>query len=113
MINDKRKNPRFPAYARVRIPELFDGEVPLKNLSITGCGIESTMHIDAKPGDKFNIEVFCEPASKIGNFELQVEVKWVRTGDYSCEAGFSIVASPKGKQFQRYVDYLEFLSKSK
>jgi hypothetical protein len=113
MFNDKRKNPRFVSYARARVPELFDGEVPLKNISVTGCGIESTMHINAKPGDRFRMEIICEPASNIGNFKLQVESRWVRMNDYSFEAGFSIVESPKGKQFQRYVDYLAFCSQSK
>jgi hypothetical protein len=39
-----------------------------------------------------------------------VEARWVRGGDYSCEVGFSITASPKGKAFQRYVDYLSWRS---
>jgi hypothetical protein len=112
MINDnKRKNPRLPAQARVRIPKILDGEAHLKDISITGCGIESTMLLDTKPGDQLSIEIICEPISKIGNFDLQVESKWVRMRDCSCEVGFSIVASPKGKQFQSYVDYLSFRSK--
>ncbi|MDR2900345.1 MAG: PilZ domain-containing protein [Treponema sp.] len=113
MINDKRKHPRYPAQARVRIPEVFDGEALLKDISITGCGIESTMLIDVKSGDQFNMEIICESASKIGNFEIQVEAKWVRMRDCACEVGFAITASPVGKQFQRYVDYLAFRSNSK
>jgi hypothetical protein len=112
MISDKRRHPRFSAQARVRIPELFDGEAMLKDISITGCGIETTMHIDAKLGEQFDMEVICEAESKIGKFSVQVEPVWVRMRDYSCTAGFSIIASPKGKQFQRYVDYLAFRSKS-
>jgi hypothetical protein len=108
MNEDKRKNPRFSAQARVRIPGAFNGEALLKDISITGCCVESTMHIDAKPGAQFPMQVMCETASKIGNFELQVEVKWIRSGDYSCAVGFAIIASPKGKQFQNYVDYLAY-----
>jgi hypothetical protein len=113
MFNDKRKNPRFPALARVRIPEVFDGEALLKNISITGCGIESTMLLDIKPGERFRMEIICETASKIGNFEIQVESKWNRMKDCACEVGFLIISSPVGRQFQRYVDYLAFRSQHK
>jgi hypothetical protein len=113
MINDKRKHPRYPAHARVRIPEIFEGEALLKDISITGCGIESTMLLEVKPGDQFTMEIICEAASKIGKFEIQVEAKWVRMRDCACEVGFSIIASPVGKQFQRYVDYLSFRSQTK
>ncbi len=112
MFSDKRKSPRFLSHARVRISGAFDGEAVLKDISITGCGIESTMHINVKPGDRFTMEVICEPASRVGKFNLQVEAVWVRTKDYFCEAGFSIVASPTGKQFQHYVDYLSFRANS-
>jgi hypothetical protein len=114
MINsNKRKNLRFPAQAKVRIPEVFSGEALLKDISITGCGIESTMQINIKPGSQFRMEVICEAVSRIEKFDLQVESIWVRSGDYSCEVGFAIVASPTGKQFQHYVDYLSFRSKTK
>jgi hypothetical protein len=113
MIKDKRKNKRFPAQAKVRIPDVFNGEAILKDISITGCSIESTMFIDIKPGAQFSMEVICESASKIENFDIRIETKWVRKGDSSCEIGFAIIASPVGKQFQNYVDYLSFRSKYK
>ncbi len=109
---DKRKHPRFPAHARVRIPKLFNGEVLLKDISITGCGIASAVPLNIKQGDRFSMEIICEPASRIGNFDLQVEAMWIRKKDNTCEAGFSIVASPTGKQFEHYVDYLSFRSNS-
>lgn len=111
--NNKRKNPRFPTQARVRIPERFDGEALLTDISITGCGIESTVLIDIKSGDQFPMEIICEAASKIGNFVIQVETKWIRMRSSACEAGFLITASPTGEQFQRYVDYLAFRSQCK
>ncbi len=112
MINNKRKNVRFPAHARVRIPKVFEGEALLKDLSITGCGIECTMFVDVKPGAQFSMEIIPEVMSNIDKFDIQVESRWIRTGDYSCEIGFSIIASPRGKHFQRYVDYLSFRSQT-
>ena len=110
MLNNLRKSARFPAHARVRIPKVFDGEALLKDLSITGCGIESTVYLDVKPGIRYSMEIIPEKSSDVDKFNLEVESRWVRAQDYSCEIGFSIVASPKGKHFQRYVDYLSFRS---
>jgi hypothetical protein len=107
---EQRKNIRYPALARVRIPDLFNGEAFLKDLSITGCCIECTMYIDISINFPYKIEVMPETASAIEKFELFVKSCWIRTGGYSCEIGFVITASPRGKPFQRYVDYLTWRS---
>jgi hypothetical protein len=107
---DNRKNPRYRTLARARIPEVLEGENLLKDLSITGCCVECTVYADVQPGSQYQLEIEPEEASHIGSFELSVERKWVRSGGYSTEVGFSIIASPKGKQFQRYVDYLTYRS---
>jgi hypothetical protein len=39
-----------------------------------------------------------------------VESKWIHAAGYSCEIGFSILESPKGRSFQHYVDYLSWRS---
>jgi hypothetical protein len=109
MLN-KRKSVRYPSHARVRLPNVFEGEALLKDLSITGCCIESTIFLDIKPDASYRVVILPESAAKIDHFELAVEARWVRAGDYSCEVGFSITASPKGKAFQRYVDYLNWRS---
>lgn len=113
MANNNRKNSRFSSQARVRIPEVFKGEAVLKDISITGCGIESAKQIDIEPGARLSMEVICEPVSRIDNFDLQVESKWVRKDASYCQVGFAIIASPTGKQFQNYVDYLSFRAQSK
>jgi hypothetical protein len=89
---------------------VFEGDALLKDLSVTGCCIECTMVVDIKPDMVYKIEILPEAASNIGSFELKAEARWIRAGGYSCEAGFLIVASPKGKLFQRYVDYLVWRS---
>jgi hypothetical protein len=107
---EKRKDKRYPATARVHIPDVFKGEALLKDLSITGCCIECTMYVDIKLGVRYKIEIIPEAVSKIEEFGLLAESCWIRTGGYSCEIGFSIIASPRGKLFQRYVDYLSWRS---
>jgi hypothetical protein len=108
----KRKAPRYSTLAHARIPGLFQGEALLKNLSITGCCIEHTEFVDIEPGAAYTIEIFPEKAAKVGRFDLTVESRWVRTESYTCELGFLVTASPKGKLFQRYVDYLSWRSES-
>ncbi|QQO09895.1 PilZ domain-containing protein [Breznakiella homolactica] len=105
---NKRKNIRYQTLARVHLPGLFEGEAMLKDLSVTGCGIESTEFVDIKMDKKYKIQIIPEAAAKIDSFELIVEPRWIRTGEYSCEIGFYVVKSPKGKLFQRYVDYLDW-----
>ena len=103
---EKRKSTRYPTLARALIPDVFDGEALLKDLSITGCCVEYTMYVDVKPNTAYTVKVIPDSAAKIAPFELQVESRWVRSGGYSCEIGFTIIESPKGRDFQYYVDYL-------
>jgi hypothetical protein len=107
---ENRKNSRYRTFARVKIPGVLGEESLLKDLSVTGCCVESTSYADIQPGIRYKLVIMPESASKIGDFELSVESKWIRSGGYSCEIGFSILESPKGKLFQRYVDYLTWRS---
>jgi hypothetical protein len=106
----QRKEPRYSTLAHARIPGLFQGEALLKNLSVTGCCIEYTEFVNVKPGIPYTVEIFPERAAKIGRFDLTVESRWVRSESYACELGFLVTASPKGRLFQRYVDYLAWRS---
>jgi hypothetical protein len=107
---DKRKTARYPTLARALLPAVFDGEALLKDLSITGCCVEYTMFVDIKVNAKYTLKIIPDSAAKIAPFELEVESRWVRAGGYSCEIGFNIIVSPKGRDFQRYVDYLAWRS---
>ena len=109
-LQDKRKNKRFHSIANARIDGNAYGEILLKDLSITGCCLESTVYLDIKPGSKHKIEIIPEKAANIRNFELSAESVWIHSGGYSTEFGFFVLESPKGKLFQRYVDYLNWRS---
>jgi hypothetical protein len=109
MFNE-RKSVRYPAHARARIPSAFTGEAFLRDISITGCCIECTVNIDIRANASYKIEILPEAPAEIGRFEVTAESRWVRTGGYSYEVGFRILASPKGRLFQRYVDYLSWRS---
>ncbi|MDR1862477.1 MAG: PilZ domain-containing protein [Treponema sp.] len=107
-MNEKRKNTRYHAFAHAKIEGIPGEEILLKDLSITGCCVESTTHLEIKLNSRYKIAILPEVASGIGDFDVLAESKWSRTRDYSCEIGFAILESPKGRLFQRYVDYLSW-----
>ncbi|MDR2952277.1 MAG: PilZ domain-containing protein [Treponema sp.] len=109
-FSELRKSQRYRTIAHARISDVLEGENLVKNLSITGCCLECTAVCDIKQNEKYKIVIHPETASGVSEFEIQTECRWIRAGDYSCEIGFQITASPKGKNFQRYVDYLTYHS---
>jgi hypothetical protein len=110
LMSEMRKSPRFATSARARSPDVLEGDNLLKNLSITGCCLECTGFSGIKLNTVYKVLIEPETASRIEEFELQAECKWIHKGDYSSEIGFQITASPTGKYFQRYVDYLSYQS---
>ena len=107
-MNDQRSSARFQTIAKVVIKGLNDEETILKDISVTGCRVECPVDTEIEIGVQHKLEIIPESISKIDSFELLVESIWIRTGSYFFEIGFSIVKSPRGKQFQRYVDYLSW-----
>jgi hypothetical protein len=105
-----RISQRYSTIAHARISGVLEGENLVKNLSITGCCLECTAFFFFFQNVKYNIVIHPETSAGVSEFEIQAECRWIRAGDYSCEIGFQITASPKGKNFQRYVDYLAFHS---
>ena len=105
---DLRKNTRYKALAKATINGVTDKEVLLSNISVTGCCLEIPAYVEIKPNARYKLKIIPEDASGIDSFFLSVEGKWegVRAGSFEC--GFNIIESPRGKQFQRYVDYLSW-----
>ncbi|MDR1373618.1 MAG: PilZ domain-containing protein [Treponema sp.] len=111
MVN-KRKSTRYCSLAAARIPSASSGEALLKDLSVTGGCIEYTMFADVQTGTKYKLEVIPEAASNVEQFDLTIEIRWIHYEGYACSVGFTILASPKGKLFQHYVDYLAWRASS-
>src|SRR5215471_16318287 len=107
-MSESRRSPRYRTIARVEISKVSGGEGLLKNISITGCCVECTGMVKVQPLAQYQLMIKPEKESHIGPFELLAECKWVRHDGHATELGFSIIASPKGKQFQHYVDYLAY-----
>jgi hypothetical protein len=105
---ENRKNHRYPSIARAKIPGAFTGDALLKDLSITGCRIECTVHVDVQENSTYTIKVYPEKEARVGAFELVTECKWLRPGGYSCDIGFAVKESPRKKDFEKYGDYLSW-----
>ena len=105
---EHRKYSRFLTLAKARIDGANEGETLLRDISVTGCRLECTAYSEIKLNKLYELEIIPESSTKIGTFNLEAESMWTRTGSYSCEIGFTITKSPKGKHFERYVDYLSW-----
>jgi hypothetical protein len=106
----KRKDKRYPSFAVAMMRDVFIGSALLKDISVSGCRIEHTIMINVEKGKHYTLHIKPESSANIGEFEVDAEACWVKARDCACEAGFSIAESPKGKAFQRYVDYLAYRS---
>lgn len=110
-MQERRKDLRSHSIGRAYIDCIPEGDVFLKNLSITGCCLECTSNTEKiKLNEVYPITISPEHASKIGKFYIQAECKWIHKSDSFCEIGFQIAISPTGKDFQNYVDYLTYRS---
>ena len=107
-MDDRRRSVRYHTFAKASLEGVNEGEVLLKDINVLGCRVECTAYAGIELGKHYKLKVIPEEASKVGAFDLLVEPVWLRTGNYACEIGFLIIKSPKGKIFQRYVDYLSW-----
>jgi hypothetical protein len=107
-LDDHRIKPRYRSFARVKFYGQTGEESLLKDISVTGCCVECTSLAAIQPDALYTMEVIPEDAAKIGRFDLAVKTIWVQPSGYSVDVGFNITASPKGRVFQRYVDYLSW-----
>lgn len=109
---ENRRAPRYSSMAQARIEDLSGGEALLKDLSVTGCRLEFSAAVALGPDAPCRILVLPESAAGIEAFELKARSRWSWAGYDSFEIGFLIEGSPKGRAFQRYVDYLSWRAAS-
>ncbi|MDR0399956.1 MAG: PilZ domain-containing protein [Treponema sp.] len=105
---ESRFHTRYRGFARVKFQGQVGKDNILKNISVVGCCVECTSVADIQVDNVYVLDVIPEAAARIGHFELEVKAVWIRAEGYSGDVGFSILASPRGKLFQRYVDYLSW-----
>lgn len=105
-MRENRLNPRYNTMSRARITGVLEGDVKLKNLSITGCCLEcKSNHDKIKVNETYRIDIIPKKILK-KEFEIEAECVWIRDRDDLCEIGFHIIFSPTGRHFENYVNYL-------
>jgi hypothetical protein len=108
---ENRKSARFNAKGWARVEGVQKVEISEKNISVTGCCLESAVSPEKfKINENYKLSIKPERASRAGAFDIEVKCMWVRKESSFCEFGFHIIASPSGKQFQNYVNYLSYRS---
>ena len=105
---EQRRTIRLLTNAKMMIEGLKEGEAILKDISVTGCRVECPANLEVKLNAQYKLEIVPESSAKIGSFGLLAESRWIKTSANSFEAGFLILESPKGEQFQNYVDYFSW-----
>ena len=108
-----RRSVRYTSFARAKIEGLHEGDALLRDISVTGCRLEFSAAMAFEQNQAFMIEISPETKSDIGPFELEAMPIWSRANYDSFEVGFSILSSPRGKSFLRYVDYLAWVTGGK
>ncbi|GHU29333.1 hypothetical protein FACS1894172_00220 [Spirochaetia bacterium] len=103
--DDKRKGERYISRGHLKING-FEGQALLRDISWSGCLMESAFYINIKEGEVYTISV--EPEHSQGVvFDMQVKVRWTKNTPDSSSAGLEFVnQSASDKQIKQYLEYL-------
>ncbi|MDR3333823.1 MAG: hypothetical protein LBT13_02890 [Treponema sp.] len=105
-IAEKRRLARYSCLAGVRINS-FEGEALLRDINDTGFCMASKTYVAINPNEKYIMWIAPESETEIEPFELELEVRWVRSTASLFEAGFSVVKPPENNSLQKYVNHLK------
>ena len=103
------RDSRYNSKGRVYIAEVPNTEALLKNLSTSGLCVESGEFIEVLPSGRYSMDIVPEKDSKLNQFQVEVETRWVKAKMKSSESGFVIVVPPgtEGRALlEQYLTYL-------
>jgi hypothetical protein len=69
--------------------------------------MESRTYAAITVGERYTMRVTPETAAQVRPFELEVEVRWVRSAEDSFNSGFRIVKPPADRSLEKYIDYVK------
>jgi hypothetical protein len=107
--DSSRASPRAPRYstlARVRING-FEGEAVLRNINLGGFCMESKTYAAIGLGEHYTMQINPESSANISPFELEVEVRWVRSTEKNFNSGFLISRAPPDRSMEKYMDHIK------
>jgi hypothetical protein len=98
--------PRYDSFASIRVNG-FEGEALLKNISITGFCMESKTFANLRLGEKYLIQVTPESTAGLVKFEVEVEVRWVRSEVSKFDVGLQLTKTQSHKDLEKYINFLK------
>jgi hypothetical protein len=98
--------PRYDCIAEVRING-FEGKAILRNINQGGFRMESKTYAAITVGETYILVIQPEKDSHLNAFELKVEVRWIKSTEYSFNAGFRVVERPSDRTFEKYLEYIK------
>jgi hypothetical protein len=103
-MGEKRKHIRYASSAAV---QAGDRVYSLKDISLSGCCLRCPDNAGALGLDReYKVTVMPEPEAQVIPFDLLIELCWSRDTEGVHELGCFITGFPKGKQYQRFADYM-------
>jgi hypothetical protein len=104
-----QESPRAPRYASLAKVTIngFEGEAVLRNVSTGGFCMESKTYAAITVGECYTMRIMPENSSNLQAFELDVEVRWVKSTETSFSSGFLVVKLPAGRFLEKYIDYIK------
>jgi hypothetical protein len=105
-VEKTRSADRYDCIARISING-FEGEALLRNISMAGFCLESRTYAAITVGEHYIMQIKPEPISNIQPFDLEIEVRWIKSTETKFSAGFLIVKSPADRSLERYISYVK------
>ena len=102
-----RDTPRFASRAGISI-EGFEGEGLVRNVSMTGCCMESITYVAVKPNDVYQVRILPNADDKEQPFTARLVVTWIKSSETLFEAGFHVEANQvDNSPIRRYAETLQ------
>jgi hypothetical protein len=108
MVENRRKHQRFPDDSTVELGGSLDQRGKLVDLSVTGVRVVFDAKQKLKGEKEYALKIRPGKAPDLRPFSLIVKLVWSDTRDHCTEAGFAVVSSPTGDEFQHYLDFISY-----
>jgi hypothetical protein len=102
--DESPRAPRYSCVAKVSING-FEGEAVLRNINHGGFRMESRTYAAIMVGEHYTMWIKPEVSANLPSFNLEVEVRWVRSTETSFNSGFLVIKPPADRSFEKYIEH--------
>jgi hypothetical protein len=85
----------------------FEGEALLKNISVGGFCMESGTFAALGVGEQYIINITPENNSRLSSFDLEIEVRWIKSTEKNFMTGFLIINPSGNRSLEKYIEYVK------